>query len=262
MELFSLHTINAGYKGRTVLHDINMTVTRGDFIGIVGANGSGKSTLLRVMTGLIAPSSGDIIFEGRPLSSLSNIQKADRFGTAFLHKDSLPSFTVKEYLKQRLFSKMLSDYADRTDIIQEQMAITEITHLADRNIRTLSAGEMQRASIAAALVQSREILFLDEPTAHLDIKHILSAEKLLEKLHKSGTTIIAVFHDINLAISLSTCIIGISKGRISCSSSPDAFIKNKEADTIFGITSSGAKNPFTEKPLLYFSDQSAGVESL
>lgn len=252
MNLFSLNSVSAGYAGKAVLHDLSFTIDEGEFIGIVGANGSGKSTLLRLMTGLLSPQTGTVLFKGTPLDRFTGLQRAGEFGTVFLHKEGLPSFTAAEYIAQRLFARGLQSGQKQDDEVRRAMESTGTQPFAERNIRTLSAGEMQLVSIAGALAQNRRLLFLDEPTSHLDIRNSLETADLLAKLHRSGTTVITVFHDINLALSLCGRIIALSHGRLACDSSPEAFADGHAAQAIFGVRHTAETDPFTGKPRLLF----------
>jgi iron complex transport system ATP-binding protein len=251
--LISLSRLSAGYGERTVLREITLEVREGEFLGIAGANGSGKSTLLRVMTGLTAPSAGEIMFSGIPAARISRQNLARRFGTVFLHRESLPSFTAEEYIRQRLFSRGELASAEANRIITETMETAGVAALAQQNIRTLSAGQMQLVSIAGALAQNDDFLFLDEPTSHLDIAHTLETAGLLASLHRRGTTIIAVFHDINMALELCTRIAGIRDGRIVCDLSPEKFTEENAADRLFDVRSVTETDPFTGKKHLHFT---------
>ena len=251
--LISLSGLSAGYGEKTVLHDITLAVQKGEFLGIAGANGSGKSTLLRVMTGLTAPSSGEIAFSGVPLPHISRQELARRFGTVFLHRESLPSFTAEEYVRQRLFARGVLPSGEQNRIVGKTMETAGVAALARQNIRTLSAGQMQLVSIAGALAQNNDLLFLDEPTSHLDVAHSLDTAELLCRLHRGGTTIIAVFHDINMALSLCTRIAGIRDGRIICDLSPERFTGENAAECLFDVRSVTETDPFTGKKHLHFT---------
>ena len=252
MDIFTIRNMTAGYGKKEILHGIDMTLEEGEFIGVLGPNGSGKSTLLKAMTGLL-PAKGEILFRGRPVADYSQIDLAGSFGTVLLHTGELPSFTVREYIAQRLFARELRDAQQQNTIVNHAAKITGTENLLDANIRALSAGELQLVSIAGALAQNGKILILDEPTAHLDVKNTLECASLLEKLHASGTTVISVFHDISLALRCCTRIIGLSRGILSCSCPPEQFVAEKKADQLFSVISASAADPFTGKNHLHFA---------
>ena len=251
--IVELDGVTAGYGGQSVLRGLSLRVNAGEFLGIVGPNGSGKSTLLRVMTGLLPPDGGEVLFSGIPMSRLSGKELARSFGAVFLHRESLPSFTAEEYVRQRLFARGIRSGMEESTIVRRTLGTAGVAHLAKRNIRTLSAGELQLVSIAGALAQNGELLFLDEPTAHLDIQHSLETAALLSRLHAGGATVVAVFHDINLALSCCTRIAGIKGGAAACDMAPASFAETDAAGELFDVSSSHGKDPFSGKPVLHFA---------
>ena len=252
-EILKLEVVSAGYGERNVLRGVDMAVREGEFVGIAGPNGSGKSTLLRVMTGLLEPSEGAVYFRGERMNSLSPKERARSFGSVFLHRESLPSFTAEEYVRQRLFAREASSAKEQAAAAARALETAGAAGFAAQNIRTLSAGQLQLVSIAGALAQSESVLFLDEPTSHLDIRHGLETAALLERLHRGGTTVIAVFHDINLALSVCSRIIGIADGKTVCDLSPEDFAASDAADGLFGVAGARSADPFTGKPFIHFS---------
>ena len=250
--ILELDGVTAGYGTRSILHGLSLSVRAGEFVGIAGPNGSGKSTLLRVMTGLLEPSEGTVRLKGTPMRELSARQRARSFGTVFLHRESLPSFSAGEYVRQRLFARGIRSAGEEDAAVERALETTGAARLAKQNIRTLSAGELQLVSIAGALAQNGGLLFLDEPTAHLDIQHSLETAALLSRLHAEGTAVVAVFHDINIALSCCTRIAGIRDGAVVCDMDPGTFAESGAAEDLFGVTAARGKDPFTGKPVLHF----------
>lgn len=252
-QILSLRGITAGYGRHTVIRGLELAVREGEFVGIAGPNGSGKSTLLRVMTGIIEPSAGEVIFRNSPMNALSPRERARSFGTVFLHRESLPSFTAEQYVRQRLFSREFSSAKEQAAAAEKALTAAGAAEFAAQNIRTLSAGQLQLVSIAGALAQNESVLYLDEPTSHLDIRHSLETAALLERLNRNGTTVIAVFHDINLALSVCSRIIGIADGKCVCDLPPAEFAASGAANALFGVTISCTNDPFSGKPFIHFA---------
>ena len=255
MEILTLKEASAGYGKNEIIHHISFSVNKGEYMGILGPNGSGKSTLLRMITGLLPLSGGALLLKGKPLAGYSAVQRAKSFGTVFIHQGDLPSFTAEEYIIQRLFSQEIADADLTRKCVQNAAAATGTGEFLPRNIRTLSAGELQLVSIAGAVAQNGSILILDEPTAHLDIQHTLKTTSLLAKLHASGTTIISVFHDISLAVQNCTRIIALSTGSVYCDCTPGEFIAGKKAEQLFGVQTAALIDPFSGKPAVCFSQK-------
>jgi iron complex transport system ATP-binding protein len=253
--IFSLTHTNSCYGKTEVLSGIDLTVKAGEFVVLAGPNGAGKSTLLRVMSGDHPASGGTVLFHGKPIESYHAKDLARLRAVSTLMNGDLPDFTVREMCIQRRFShRTFLDLPgdDDTHAVDEALSLCGITALSERSIRTLSSGELQLASIAGAVSQNRATLLLDEPASHLDLAHTLRVGRLLSSLHRSGMTIIAVLHEINLALSIADRIIALSHGKIFFDGSPELFIKNRAADSLFDVTSVCSHTP-DGKPYLFFS---------
>ncbi|WP_268894700.1 metal ABC transporter ATP-binding protein [Heliomicrobium gestii] len=182
------------------MSDIQLSIFRGDFLGIIGPNGSGKSTLLRLLLGLLTPEQGQVLLWGEPLPQFrqwGRVGYVPQKATAL--NDAFPA-TVREVVaagrlgRKGLFGRMNSD--DRA-IIEQSLATVGMDGFADRLIGNLSGGQQQRVFIAQALAGEPEILFLDEPTVGVDMEQEEQFYGLLERLNReSAMTIVIVSHDI------------------------------------------------------------------
>lgn len=213
--------------GKTILQDISLSVRRGDFFAIIGPNGAGKSSLLKCLGGLMSCSSGAVFLEGRSLDGLSKRLIAQRI--AWIPQsgtDSLP-FTVREFL-------LLSRYPWRgafagetkrdREIIGQALQTTELDELEDRPMRQLSGGERQKVLLAAALAQTTDMLFLDEPASFLDYRCQAETAALLERANKERRiTILMVTHDVNPALRSADRVIALKKGRVLREGARSAF---------------------------------------
>lgn len=251
---FSLSGVSFSYGKLRVLNNINLTVKKGSFLSIIGPNGSGKTTLLSVLTGIQKPGTGKIILDGKDLSSYSSSELAlKRSYCASLHGD-LPAFTVREYITQRSlctgkFFSFSGKYPENS--FDYAVDVTGVNRHLDSLITNLSAGEFQLAAIAGAVAQSRDIIILDEPAEHLDVKHSLEIYRLLAKLNEEGSTIITVLHDINTALNISDHIIAMKDGSIAFDGSPESFMDTNKADEIFDIEFQCRPHPLSGKPYLF-----------
>lgn len=222
MNLLSLNNIYFSYEKKLcdsyLLNDINISINCGDFITILGPNGSGKTTLLKLMSGLLHPQKGEVLFNNKKLKSFSRKETAKKIGYVPQSTLSVFPFSVYEIvLMGRTPYLGIGGFEENIDKkkINEALDLVEISHLKNKGINEVSGGEAQRAFIARALVQEPEIILLDEPNAHLDIKHQISIFELFKKFNiEKGIGIVAVSHDLNLAGNYSRRTVLMKEGQI------------------------------------------------
>lgn len=195
--------VRFGYHGEDVVRDVSLTVARGAMVGLLGPNGAGKSTLLKLASGILRPAAGAVSLDGAELRTLSQQEVARR--VAVVPQDFAVQFayTVRQIVElgrmPYLGSWGVQRAADRRAVIAA-LEETNTLALADRVFNELSGGERQRVLLALALAQDAGIVLLDEPTAHLDIKHQIEVLELLRHLNaERHLTVVAVLHDLNLA---------------------------------------------------------------
>ena len=201
------------------LNGITLDINEGDFISFVGNSGAGKSTLLLTIAGLIKPTSGNIYFDSNKVTSLSDNRWAairrENIGIIFQKKVIVPHLTVKENILLPLI--LIDDKDIRFNCKQYAMELMEeydILKYENYLPGNISGGELQKLLILRALITKPKILLADEPTGDLDASSSEFILKKLLKLNKSGTTIIMVTHNKNLA-SYSKNIYKIDKGKIT-----------------------------------------------
>lgn len=189
----------AGINLVSALKSINLEIEKGDFLGIMGPSGSGKSTLLYLLGGLDKPTSGDIVLEGKNISSFSDysatLVRRREIGFVFQFFNLLPTLTAEENIMLPLIidGKNPKKYRERLDLILEKTGLTQRrNHKPDQ----LSGGEQQRVALARALITEPAIILADEPTGNLDSKTSVSIMSLLkESAVDFKQTIIMVTHD-------------------------------------------------------------------
>ncbi len=189
-----------------VLHNVSFSVGEGEMMAIVGSSGSGKSTLLHLLGGLDTPTSGDVIFNGQPMSKLSSAAKAElrnqKLGFIYQFHHLLPDFTALENVAMPLLigKKKPAEINSRA---LEMLKAVGLDHRANHRPSELSGGERQRVAIARALVNNRR-LAADEPTGNLDARNADSIFQLLGELNRlQGTAFLVVTHDLQLAKRMS-----------------------------------------------------------
>jgi len=224
--MITLDHVSYSRCGRNLVSDVSHVLTPAKLTVLLGANGAGKSSLVRLMSGEWTPASGEVHWNGTPLSRLSSKISAQRRAVVSQQHTSTFAFRVIDLiLMGRLPHTRFTDCSDM-DIACEALELVGLSGYADRRVNTLSGGEQQRAHLARALAQLHEarksrsgILLLDEPTAHLDMGHQQRALQLARRLAGEGLTVMAVLHDVNLAAAYADQILLMHQGRLVASGS-------------------------------------------
>lgn len=201
-----------------VLRDVSLTVSPGDFLGILGPNGSGKTTLLRCISGVLKPSKGSIVLEGKELADLTTMEIARIISVVPQGVETNFDFTVTEFVtlgRIPYLKPFRGETREDYIVVEWAMEATGVTALAQRNFRELSGGERQRVVIAQALAQQPRLLLLDEPVAHLDISQETEIFNLILSLNQEhGIAVVVVLHDLNLAARYCKSLILLKEGTV------------------------------------------------
>jgi len=254
MNIFKIKGLYAGYRKFTVLKNINMEIADNDFISIIGPNGAGKSTFIKVLSRDILPSKGELLFKGKPLLQYKSQDIAREFSIVHQFKENVMPFSVYEFIRlgrfphQKLFE--IENDKDK-ESIEDAIAVTGISNLRNRILSELSGGELQLVFIAHSLAQNSNIIMLDEPVSHLDIKHSIQIMDILYDLNQKGSTIITILHDINLSSDYCSKIIGIKNGKIFSMGKPEDVIKYDLIEELYDTTCIITDNPLSGKPYAY-----------
>ncbi|HEX9636543.1 MAG TPA: ABC transporter ATP-binding protein [Acidobacteriota bacterium] len=220
--LLAARTLRFAYSSRPsgsreVLCGIDLDVNRGDFLGVIGANGSGKTTLLKLLAGLLRPSGGELRLDGRRLDALSARARARRIALVSQAAPTVFDYRALDLVllgRTPYLGPLKLERAEDLAAARRALAATDAEAFADRPLRTLSGGELQRVLLATAVAQESELLLLDEPTTHLDLKHRVELYRLLGRLHREGKTLVLVSHDINLIAEHCTEVLLLRDGRL------------------------------------------------
>jgi len=255
--MLSIQDISAAYDKKAVLEGVSFDVAEGEFVGLIGPNGSGKTTLLRVISGVLPAAGGAVLLRGSDLRGFERRRLAKTI--AFLPQDLALefSFTVRDVVLMGRFPHLPRFGRERredVEIAERSMVLTGVEDLAERTVTELSGGERQRVFIAMCLAQQPELLILDEPTNHLDIGHQLSALDLIRKLNReNNVTVIAVFHDLNLAAEYCDKIVVLNGGRVDVLGTPDQVLSVDMIRRVYGVTVTAQRNPVSNKPHVVIS---------
>ncbi len=262
LTMIELDRVTFSYGTQAVLEDITCSLPQGGFTGLLGPNGAGKTTLLRLACGTLIPAAGSVHLRGKDLRDLPRPEVAREI--AVVGQQSFPGFgyTVKEIITMgRTPYLPPSGWLSTRDhqLVERAMEETEVTDLADRLLTEVSGGERQRVLIAMALAQEPALLLLDEPTSHLDVHHQFEVLELLRRLNREkGTTILATFHDMNLAASYCSRTILLDSGRLSAQGTPAEVLTADRLASVYKARAWVGKDPYLGRPLFLFAPGDRG----
>jgi iron complex transport system ATP-binding protein len=237
--ILALSGVSVAFGSRAILNGVDLSLAAGERIALVGPNGAGKSTLLRTMAGSLKPGSGSVRLCGDELETIG--RKALARSIAVVPElAQLPfAMTVEEVVALgRLPHEPPLTGSRVSDELAIDAAIERVGagHLRGRDARALSLGERQLVFVAVAVAQSAPILVLDEPTAHLDIRHQVDVMELLVDLNeRDGTTIVAVLHDLTLAAHFFPRVVVMDGGRIVADGDPSTALAPDAIRAVFGV---------------------------
>jgi len=207
-------------------------------LALVGPNGAGKSTLLRLLSGYLRADRGDVRLAGSDIGRYTRRDVARRLSFVPQYSEVNLPYTVAEMATLARYAHLgpfrPPAAADRAKVAWA-LEVTGVAELADRPVSQLSGGEFQRAVLARALAQGGELIFLDEPTAHLDISHQSRTVNLLTRLNEeTGLTVVAVLHDLNMAAANFPRVALMARGRLECDGDPEDVLEAKRLSQVYG----------------------------
>ena len=207
-----------------LLQGISVEAQQGSIVAVVGPNGSGKTSLLKVVNGESIASGGSVLIDEEDVYSLSLQTRAIRFGILPQEAALDFPFRVVEVVQMGRIPHLTTMRVNQV-VVDEVLAEMRLQDIRDRIYLSLSGGEKQRVQIARVLTQiwdarERACLFLDEPTAALDLSHQLALFRTLKRITEIGTTVLIVLHDVNLALRFAKQVLLLSKGRLLASGLP------------------------------------------
>jgi iron complex transport system ATP-binding protein len=224
--------------GHRILDGVDLTVDRGDLVGVIGPNGAGKTTLLRAVCGLIAPAAGRIDIDGRPLAGLRPVERARRI--AFMSQDTSQAFafTVTDVLLMARYP-WLARFERETDADRERarraLAYVGLGGFEGRSFTDLSGGERQLVMFARMLVQDTDIIALDEPSSSLDIRHQDRVFSMARELARERRAVIASVHDLDAASRWCSRLVLLDRGRVAAAGSPGEVLRSAHLDPVYGV---------------------------
>jgi iron complex transport system ATP-binding protein len=253
MNLLSTRRLTLAYDGASIIMNLDLAIPAGKITTLVGPNGCGKSTLLRGLARLLKPRAGTVYLDGADIFKLSTKAVAKRLGILPQGPVAPEGLTVRDLVAQGRYpyQNWLQQWSKEDErLVEQALATTGMTPLADRALDTLSGGQRQRAWIAMALAQDTEILLLDEPTTFLDLAHQVEVLDLLYELNQTeGRTIVMVLHDLNQACRYADYLVAVREGQVWAEGVPAQVMTEAMVRQVFGLECRIVTDPVAGSPM-------------
>ena len=249
--MLEVKNLSAGYGGVDVIRNINLKAERGESLCILGPNGSGKSTLLKSIARII-DYRGCVLMNGEDISAVSRKELAKKIALLSQSTQVFFPYTVYEtvslgrYAYSQSILKNLS--AEDREVIEVILKKLDIWDNKDCMIDELSGGELQRVFLARTLAQNPELILLDEPSNHLDLKHQIELLKFLKTwVKENNKTLISVFHDLNLARLFGDTAVVLNNGALAANGQIEDVLNGGILNDVYGIDIRGFMREALEK---------------
>jgi iron complex transport system ATP-binding protein len=230
-------TVRYGPVGPPVLDGVSMRVPGGCFYTILGPNGSGKSTLLRALLGALPVEAGTVTLDGRSIDRWTRKQLAREVGVVPQTESVAFPISARDLVAMGRYPRLgaLEPEGPRDRAaVDDALLRCDVAQLADRDVGTLSAGELQRVRIARAIAQEPRAMILDEPTASLDLGHEMRILTFLRGAADAGLTVVLITHHIAVAARFSDRLLLLEKGRAAAEGEPAAVLEEEVLGRVYG----------------------------
>ena len=207
---------NPGENEVRALDHVDLSIDKGELVGIIGHSGSGKSTLMNMLGCLDVPTSGNYYLNGKDVSNMTDDELSDvrnvEIGFIFQGFNQIPNLTAKENVELPLIYRGVSK-KEREDLAVESLKAVGLEHRMDHKPSEMSGGQQQRVAIARAIAARPPVILADEPTGNLDSRSTQEIMEVLKELHRSGRTVILITHDDEIAAQVNR-VIRIKDGKV------------------------------------------------
>lgn len=212
-------------NGFIAVHDFNLEVKRGEFVTFLGPSGCGKTTTLRMIAGFDIPTSGEILLNGKSITSLPPYERP--INTVFQRYALFPHMNIYDNIAFGLRQKKVAkDVIDRK--VKRMLSLVDLEGFEDRSVSTLSGGQQQRIAIARALAMNPDVMLFDEPTSALDPEMVGEVLEIMKELADDGMTMVVVTHEMGFAREVATRVLFMDGGNIVEQNEPNEFFANPQ----------------------------------
>lgn len=237
---FYADRLAAGYGKRPVAEGLSFHAGRGEIVTLIGPNGAGKSTILKTISGGLAPLGGKLVLDGVPMERIPRKERARKLAVVFTEKLQGELMTCRDVTAAGRYPYtgrlgLLSEEDQRA--VDQALELVHGTDLGDRPFDRISDGQRQRIMLARALCQEPEMILLDEPTSHLDVKYKLEFLSLLREMaRKKDLSVLMSLHELDLAERISDRVVCIKDGRMDRCGTPEQVFTPGYVEELFGMT--------------------------
>lgn len=240
---------------RIVIDGVSFALAAGEALALVGPNAAGKSTLVRALAGLLPAESGGVRLRGTPIEAWTRAALAREVALVTAEDEGAGALAVEDRVALGRYPHLgpfrPAGEADRL-AVRRALRLAGIEPLARRRVGRLSAGERQLAALARGLAQEPSVLLLDEPAAHLDVRHQLQLFRVLDEVRASGVAVLAVVHDLQRAAGWAERMLLLAGGRIAADDAPQAVLGSAACAHAFGVAIRAHAVPGLPLPLYSF----------
>jgi lipopolysaccharide export system ATP-binding protein len=233
MQILETHEISKSYRGRRVVDDVSVNVSRGEIVGLLGPNGAGKTTSFYMVVGLISPDSGKVMLDGVDLTNMPMYQRANH-GISYLPQEAsvFRKLTVEENLMAILQTRRMAgrERRDKMNRLIEQMGLETVRRSKGY---VLSGGERRRVEIARSLAIDPSFLLLDEPFSGIDPIQVIELQRIILDLKRDGLGILVTDHNVRETLSVTDRAYIINAGKIFRTGSPDMLAADPEVKRVY-----------------------------
>jgi iron complex transport system ATP-binding protein len=247
-------SVTLAYEQRVIAERLSVRIPDQSFTVVVGPNACGKSTLLRALSRMLRPAEGAVLLDGQAIGRMPAKKLARVLGLLPQSPIAPDGIGVADLVARGRYPHqgLLRQWSPEDErVVNESMAATGVTELADRYVDELSGGQRQRVWIAMALAQQTQLLLLDEPTTYLDIAHQIEVLDLCARLHEEqGRTLVAVLHDLNHAARYATHLIAMRDGTVVAEGAPGEIVTAELVEEVFRLPCRVIEDPESGTPLV------------
>ncbi len=240
MDCIRIDNLTFAYDNRVIFNDLSVSFPQGGFCSILGPNGSGKTTLLKCIVGLLQPSGGTIMLEGKPMGEYKMMELARKIAYVPQYQDIVFDISVFDYVmlgRNPYQTPWEMQRAEDKEIVEAMLQKCNVWHYRDTLIQSLSGGERQRVMIARAMAQQTGILLLDEPLSNIDVTHKFEIMDILQELNEERhVTVLIILHDLPIAKAYSKEILLLKEGKMLHFGDKSAVLTEENIRSCFDLT--------------------------